>query len=233
MNPRPNTRSNDETTPVADDPENPKPDLPDWVVARLTEAFQRIQNMTAGSRLWHERFTDADRSRFDQPWPDVWKSNQGTIGLWCHARGTSWNRAIAEVAHALGFLDQQARDAIVTALPTEGRPADGLATTKTHREVRPSWNKQLGELRYRGHVIREVKAEAENLRRILDEFEVDGWPNEIYDPFPPDDASDRRRRAVATLNTGLNGIRFFSTGSGRRIGWSPVDDDRRGSALTA
>lgn len=218
---------------MGDEAVNPKSDLPDWVVARLTEAFHRIQNMTAGSRLWHERFTEADRARFDQPWPDVWKINQGTIGLWCRARGTSWNRAIAEVAHALGFLDQLSRDALVAALPTEERPADGLAATRARREVRPSWNKQLGELRYRGHVIREVKAEAENLRSILDAFEMDGWPDEIYDPFPADDASDRRRRAVATLNSGLDGIRFFSTGNGRRIGWKPIDDDRRGSAPTA
>lgn len=215
-----------------DEPATSAHDLPEWAVARLTEAYHRVQNILAGGKLWHERFTDADRARFTQPWPDVWAANQGTIGLWCQARGTSWNRGIAEVAHALGFLDKPSRDALVAALPTDGRPADGLTTTKTYQEVRPSWNKQLGELRYRGHVIREVKAKAENLRRILDEFEVDGWPDEIYDPFPPDDASDRRRRAVATLNAGLDGIRFFSTGNGRRIGWKPVDDDPRGPAPT-
>ena len=203
------------------------------MVERLTEAYQRIQNVTIGRLLWHERFTDADRAQFEQPWPNVWETNHGTIGLWCRARGTSWNRAIAEVAHAMGFLNQPLRDAIVAALPAEDRPADGLAATKTQREIRPSWNKQLGELRYRGKVIREVKAEAENLRSILDAFELDGWPDEIYDPLPADDASDRRRRAVATLNAGLDGIRFFSTGNGRRIGWKPVDDDRLGPAPTA
>jgi hypothetical protein len=73
-------------------------------------------------------------------------------------------------------------------------------------------------------VIREVKPEAENLRTILDAFETDGWPDEIYDPFPQDGPTDRRRRAVGTLNSGLRGIQFESTGNGRKIAWKPVAD---------
>ena len=128
------------------------------------------------------------------------------------------------MAHALGFLDQASRDALVASLPPADQAAADRATLRARREAIPSWNKSLGELRYRGAVIREVKAEAENLRTILDAFETDGWPDEIYDPFPPDDASDRRRRAVATLNSGLRGMRFFSTGNGRKIGWRPDAD---------
>jgi hypothetical protein len=209
---------------MTDDPDTTEHDLPAWAVTRLTEAHQRVQNLTAGHRLWHERFTDADRARFTDPWPDVWASNQGTIGLWCRARGTPWNRAIAEVAHALGFLDQSSRDALVAALPAEDLIAGGPAALRRTRDVVPSWNKQLGELRYRGAVIREVKPEAENVRAILDAFQEDGWQNEIYDPLPPTEASARRRRAVATLNMDLQQIRFYSTGNGRRIAWEPRDE---------
>ncbi len=209
---------------MTDDHDSPTPDLPAWVVDRLMQAYHRIQNPTAGQKLWHERFTDADRAVFTEPWPAVWASNQGTIGLWCRARGTSWNRAIAEVAHSLGFLDQASRDAIVASLPPDSRGATERAALRVRREAVPSWHKGLGELRYRGEVIREVKPEAENLRSILDAFETDGWLDEIYDPFPPDDVSDRRRRAVATLNAGLRGIRFFSTGNGRKIAWQPLAD---------
>ncbi len=209
---------------MTDDPENPTSDLPDWAVARLTEAYHRIQNMTAGQKLWRERFTDADRARFTDTWPDVWASSQGTIGLWCRARGTSWNRAIAEVAHTLGFLDQASRDALVASLPPEDQAAADRAAIRARREAAPSWHKGLGELRYRGEVIREVKPEAENLRAILEAFETDGWPDEIYDPFPQDGPTDRRRRAVATLNSGLRGIQFESTGNGRKIAWKPVAD---------
>lgn len=212
-------------------PTAPESDLPEWVVARLTEAYHRVQNIVAGTKLWHERLTDADRARFDQPWPAVWESNHGTIGLWCRARGTSWNRAIAEVAHTLGFLDQASRDALVAALPPESRAAAEHAALRARREAVPSWHKGLGELRYRGEVIREVKPAAKNLRTILDEFERDGWPSEIYDPFPIDDASDRRRRAVATLNEGLRRVRFLSTGDGRKIGWQPVDEEARDAVL--
>jgi hypothetical protein len=207
---------------VTDHRDSLTPDLPAWLVDRLTQAYHRIQNLTAGQKLWHERFTDADRAVFTEPWPAVWASNQGTIGLWCRARGTSWNRAIAEVAHALGFLDQVSRDVIVAALPPEDQAAADRAAIRARREAMPSWNKAVGEVRYRGKVIRAVKAEAKNLRLILDAFETDGWPDEIYDPFPPDDASDRRRRAVATLNAGLHDIRFVSAGNGRKIGWKPI-----------
>jgi len=207
---------------VTDDLDSPTPDLPAWVVDRLTEAHQRIQNMTAGQKLWHERFTDADRAVFTEPWPAAWASNRGTVGLWCRARGTSWNRGIADVAHALGFLDQASRDALVAALPPQDQAAADRAAIRARREAAPSWNATLGELRYRGAVIRLVKPEAGNLRAILTAFETDGWPAEIYDPFPQDDASDRRRRAVATLNEGLRGIRFSSTGGGRKIGWKPL-----------
>ena len=206
-----------------ENPEGEPPRLPDWVVARLEEACHRVQNLPAGKKLWHERFTPADHSRFDQPWPQVWAANQGTIGLWCKARGTSWNRGIAEAAHALGFLDEPTKNAIIAALPHED-PSGGYGGTRPRRDLTPSWNKALGELRYRGDVIREVKPEAENLRTILDAFQEDGWPNEIYDPFPADDASGRRRRAVATLNMDLRLIRFSSTGNGRRIAWEPRDE---------
>ncbi|MFM8531547.1 MAG: hypothetical protein ACKOD2_18105 [Ilumatobacteraceae bacterium] len=218
---------------MTDDHDSPTPDLPAWVVDRLTQAYHRIQNLTAGQKLWYERFTDADRAVFTEPWPVVWATNQGTIGLWCRARGTSWNRAIAEVAHTLGFLDQASRDALVAALPPESRAAAEHAALRARREAVPSWHKGLGELRYRGEVIRAVKPEAENLRTILDAFELDGWPSEIYDPLRPDEKSDRRRRAVGTLNNGLRGIRFSSTGGGRRIAWKPVADEPGDAAATA
>lgn len=206
------------------EPETPDPEIPTWVVARLEEAFYRVQNVLAGGKLWHERFTDADRARFAQPWPDVWAANQGTIGLWCRARGTSWNRGIAEVAHVLGFLDEAGKNALVAALPPDGASGAGLVGTQRHRDVRPSWRKQLGELRYRGEVVRQVKSDAANVRRILDAFETDGWPDEIYDPFPPKETSASRRRAVETLNRNLRLVRFKSTGNGTRIGWQPIDE---------
>ncbi len=212
--------------PMNDEPAAPESDLPEWVVARLTEAFHRVQNIVAGTKLWHERFTDADRARFEQPWPEVWAANQGTIGMWCRARGTSWNRAIAEVAHALGFLDEPTKTAIVAGLPAAADAGVNTVGTQRHRDPRPSWHKGLGTLRYRGEIIREVKAEATNVRLILDAFEEARWPDEIFDPIPPAEAKDRRRRAVETLNKDLRLIRFRSTGNGRRIAWTPLAEDR-------
>jgi hypothetical protein len=146
--------------------------------------------------------------------------------MWCRARGTSWNRGIAEVAHALGFLDEPTKTAIVAGLPAVADAGAHTVGTQRHRDPRPSWHKRLGTLRYRGEIIREVKAEATNVRLILDAFEEAGWPDEIFDPLPPAEAKDRRRRAVETLNKDLRLIRFRSTGNGRRIAWIPLDEDR-------
>ena len=208
-----------------DEPEAPESDLPEWVVARLTEAYHRVQNVVAGTKVWHERFTDADRARFEQPWPDVWAANQGTIGMWCRARGTSWNRGIVDVAHVLGFLDESTKNAIVAVLPAEDGAVGSRVGTRRRRDPKPSWQKGLGILRYRGEIVREVKPEATNVRLILDAFEEAGWPDEIFDPLPVTEAKDRRRRAVETLNKDLRLIRFRSTGHGRRIAWEPIDED--------
>ena len=151
-----------------DEPAAPESELPEWVVARLTEAYHRVQNVLAGTKLWHERFTDADRARFEQPWPEVWAANQGTIGMWCRARGTSWNRGIVDVAHVLGFLDEPTKNAIVATLPAEAAAGVGPVGTQRYRDPKPLWHKRLGALRYRGEIVREVKAEATNVRLILD-----------------------------------------------------------------
>jgi hypothetical protein len=181
--------------------------LPDWVTEKLTEAFHRIQNQLGGRKLWHERFTDTDRSKFAEPWPQVWDSNQGTIGMWCKARGTSWNRAIAEVAHALGFLDGPTRDALLALLPAEDANDTAEQPKPNATSVLPVWKKATGELLYLGNGIREVKPTAANLRLILNSFH---------------EATDRRRRAVATLNQGLTGIRFLCEGNGKKIRWEAV-----------
>jgi len=143
--------------------------------------------------------------------------------MWCRARGTSWNRGIVDVAHLLGFLDEPTKNAIVATLPTETEAS--RVGTQRYRDPKPLWHKGLGALRYRGEIVREVKAEATNVRLILDAFEKDGWPDEIFDPLPPAEAKAPRRRAVETLNKDLRLIRFHSTGHGKRIAWVPVDED--------
>jgi hypothetical protein len=71
-----------------------------------------------------------------------------------------------------------------------------------------------------------VSDTAANLRLILNSFQETGWRDSIYDPFPPDhEATDPRRRAVATLNQGLTGIRFLCEGHGRKISWEAVDGE--------
>ena len=207
--------------------------LPDWATEKLTEAYHRIQNQLGGRKLWYERFTDADRSKFTDPWPKVWANNQGTIGMWCKARGASWNRAIVEAAHALGFLNGPTRDAVIAVLSAEDDNATKAHPIPNDTRVLPVWKKANGELWYRSELIRRVKPAAANLRRILNHFQDVGWPKSIYDPFPPDvKFPNRRRRAVATLNQGLMGICFSCKGNGTSISWA-LDDGQTSDGGTA
>jgi hypothetical protein len=134
--------------------------------------------------------------------------------MYCTARGTTADRGLVEVAHALGFLNDRLRDDLLDALgegPAERDPE------------KPHWDKQARELRFRGVVVRRLPkpASAKNVVRILDEFEDLGWPTRIDDPLTRGGKDDRRRRAVETLNGRMlsDMIRFACDGDGTGFLW--------------
>jgi hypothetical protein len=95
----------------------------------------------------------------------------------------------------------------------------------------PRWDKDdlilwVGDL-----VARKVATQAVSVARVLDEFENKRWPQSIDDPLAlplretmsvnPQILSNQVRQAstIKSLNRGLELIRFFSAGRGRKIGW--------------
>jgi hypothetical protein len=65
---------------------------------------------------------------------------------------------------------------------------------------RPVWNKESLSLMFNDKVIRGVKFDAENLIKILDAFEEDGWETRIDNPIGGPRARQRLKDAVDTLN---------------------------------
>ncbi len=90
-----------------------------------------------------------------------------------------------------------------------------------HVRVLPVWNQDTGELRFGDQVVRRVRSRtrADNIVRILDAFQEDGWPDRIDDPLPGGSDSQRLREAVRTLNQDLERIRFRADGTGTGIAW--------------
>ena len=88
------------------------------------------------------------------------------------------------------------------------------------------WDSEKGELLFRGYCIRRVQPHAHNVRRVLEEFQVEGWPEEIYDPLPymkKKDATKRLKYTIRQLN-GYNNYRSlhfvkFHTQNGDQIYW--------------
>jgi hypothetical protein len=78
---------------------------------------------------------------------------------------------------------------------------------------RPFWDKESGELWWRGRVVRRLRSDAANQRRVLEAFEAEEWPERIDAPLPREeglDAKERLRETVKALNAGAEpgGIRF-------------------------
>lgn len=88
---------------------------------------------------------------------------------------------------------------------------------------RPSWNKQAGELLYRGKIIRSVRPIARCIITVLDSFEELFWENPHEDPLGGESEKQRERLrdTIASLNAHIEPltIRFSSDGTGERLIW--------------
>ncbi len=90
--------------------------------------------------------------------------------------------------------------------------------------LKPTWDRELQELRYGKVVIKQFKVPAGNQELILAAFEEEGWPVRIDDPLPPHSEQEPKRRlhdAIASLNRNQRHplIHFLGDGSGQGIRW--------------
>ena len=202
--------------------------LPAAVRESLETARNRISNELAARELWTNRFTAADRRKFDVPWPEVWKKHNSIIEMWHVARGTpTLNACIVEIAHALGFINGTHRESLLDALGASTR--SGLASGGRGRSTAatPHWNNDTKKLSYLNQTVREVvrPKQAYNIVTILNAFQDAGWPHRIDDPFGRKPSDDTRRRDISNLNKGLrNGrLKFACDGNGTGFVWNKIE----------
>jgi hypothetical protein len=199
---------------LSDQPPIRRSDLPENLRQKLDELEPRVQSNPAAIVIWERHLTAADRKTLGDDLYQAWKQYGRTAGMWAAARGGSKERAIAEVAYALDWLDSTAYRQLLDAVG--GGPGEGR---------RPRWIADSGELWFDGELIRSVKhpAQAKNIVRILAAFEESRWPPRVDDPITSGGESDQRRRAIESLNKGLTRIRFSCTGDGLSFGWEELE----------
>ena len=88
----------------------------------------------------------------------------------------------------------------------------------------PKWVRDRRELRMGDLVVKHFTVPAPNQEIVFEAFEEEGWPFRIYDPLPPHNGLDPKRRLHETINK-LNAhqihplIRFRGDGTGRGVCW--------------
>ena len=80
---------------------------------------------------------------------------------------------------------------------------------------RPSWDKNLRELRLGSEVCKRFKTRADNQEKVLQAFHEENWPLRIDDPLPP----GKLHHTVYQLNKTIKLIEFSSDGLGEGICW--------------
>lgn len=207
--------------------QNIEPQLPAALRASLQRLIDLISNDTAKRELWSNRFTAADRKKFEKP-GILPPEKYGIVDLWRIARGApTWNECIVEVAHALDFINGPRRDTLLAELGA--KPRAGMARNSRSADV-PHWDDDARELRYLGQVVRVVKSPklAHNIVGILQAFEAAGWPPRIDDPHGRKSNDDTRRRDVETLNKRRLKplLKFECDGTGTGFIWKQVESPK-------
>ena len=121
-------------------------------------------------------------------------------------------QAVIELAFAVGFLTGEDRDWLLREMVDDTQ----CVPIREH----PEWNHDRGELTFQGELIRRVRVGvATQIVKILDAFQLQGWPDRIGSPINDDMT---HRDAIRALNSRLTAIRFCSDGTGRGVLWEIV-----------
>ena len=185
----------------------------DEAIAEFKKQEVHVNLMHFAHLLWDRVLHDSERKKLGTSFEDAVVTHQGTTGLWMALHPTlSVEQSVLDVSRAVGSIDQLTYEWLI-------REIVG-ARVRFGPGIRPEWNHGRGELKFQGHVIRRVRISVGNqIVKILDEFERQGWPERIDSPITDSSDDMAHRDAIRGLNRKLAEIRFRSDGTGRGIVW--------------
>jgi hypothetical protein len=103
-------------------------------------------------------------------------------------------------------------------------------------EPKPTWDRDLQQLRLGNVIVKQFKVPAANQEAILAAFQEEDWPVRIDDPLSPKSDQDPKRRLHDTINS-LNRnrrrplLRFVGDGSGQGVRWEFVSNGTQADNL--
>jgi hypothetical protein len=112
-------------------------------------------------------------------------------------------------------------------IPTKGvEAASHLAAAFLRLAERPLWKDILGELWWRGELVKRFRSHATDQRCILKAFQAAGWESCIDNPLVNtlrQSAKKHLHETIKSLNRGQKPIhiRFRGDGTGQRLRWEP------------
>jgi hypothetical protein len=189
--------------------------LPKWasnpkIVMELHTQYLRVKAEVSAARLWERVLSEEDRQRLGGDLETCYRQ-LSTVGMWMKLRGVSQARAVADLAHELGFLDQTNYRWLLREIGEvpDAQPPSDL----------PSWEASSGKLRWKNQVIRKIRvlASPSNIQIILTTFEKAKWRSKIKNPLTQD--QQQLHQALRSLNRGLTNIRFHAQEGGKAITW--------------
>jgi len=191
--------------PAKNKPKEPSPEA----VTKLGELVLSLRSIAAYERIASRVLSESQRRQMES-----YPVEETIIDFWCRVKGVAPERAAIELGHSIGLIEDSTQDWLLREIG-EGQavPVDSDV---------PVWNRALGELSFRGQVVRRIPSVsvAKNIVAILDRFQELGWPVLIDDPMPNAPDSQRKRETVLRLNKGLKRIRFHSAGTVIGIRWA-------------
>jgi hypothetical protein len=92
-----------------------EPSIPPWAAEELETARLRIAAPASAARLWERHLTVQQRAGLGGDLEAAFLRYR-TAGMWMELHGVSYQRAVIDVAHVLGFFTDQMRDSLLRAL---------------------------------------------------------------------------------------------------------------------
>jgi hypothetical protein len=151
----------------------------------------------------------------------------------CHDKNTHFILTNAGAAFALQVLSRAPQP--VSHIPSEYEKAwqatvlSGHAVAQSRlNEQKPSWHRDVKELRFGECVIKRFRWVAVNQETILMAFEEENWPARIDDPLPRKLTQDPKTRLHDTIkclnqNHRMRLLRFTGDGTGEGIRWAHME----------
>jgi len=188
--------------------------LPPKVMDELQTLHGRVKPFGSAALMWDRVFTTQERRRLGG---DLNRSfvELHTVGMWRKVRGGSDARALIDIAHAIGLLNQSDHAYLL-------RKIGEKPLSRREPSLKPVWDKINGELRLDGKVIRSIRLlrSQSNIQKILDAFKRARWTRQIDNTLSLD--QEQLHQALRSLNSSMKLIRFHSSSGGRFISWAFV-----------